>query len=119
MSRVFSKRQKGHQDETERVCGKITQATERGSESKQMKSTVVERVVNENHIPAKNRRIREYILDQKKKWNQLEKKFNECGRGAYQISLLYDQIIERPSSEEQDQRSLQFEKTSLDVKRHY
>ena len=112
--RLFGTRKKEHQDETERMSEKkFTRAARKDSESKQMKSSIADHVANENHlinweesnILAKDnerntRWIRESIWIRRKGGTNYKKNLMNADEGAYQLSHLYDQLIQRASTDD-------------------
>ena len=111
---MFGTRKKEHQDETERMSEKkFTQAASKDSESKQMKSSIADHVANKNHlinweesnILAKDnerntRWIRESIWIRRKGGTNYKRNLMNADEGAYQLSHLYDQLIQRASTDD-------------------
>ena len=112
--RLFGTRKKEHHEAERLGTKEFTRATRKDSESKQIKSSIADHVANENHlinweessILAKDserntRWIRESIWIRRKGGNNKSTLMN-ADEGAYQLSHIYDQLIQRASSKKKD-----------------
>ena len=112
--RLFGTRKKEHQDETERMSEKkFTRAARKDPKSKQMKSSIADHVANDNHlinweesnILAKDNKrntrwIRQSIWIRRKGGTNYKRNLMNADEGTYQLSHLYDQLIQRASTDD-------------------
>ena len=114
--RRFGTRKKEHRVESEKMMAQnFTRATRKDSQSTEMKSSIAEHASKENHLinwdnpkilamdDTRNTRwIRESIWIRRKSQPSMKESLMNGDEGAFQLSHVYDQLIQRASSSSDD-----------------